>query len=129
MPYGYRFWMEGTSKQNVPRTNDPLAVAQFLKDVIKKAGMTLMAGPLVAREPLRDIGQGPGVSGIALLCESSVHIHTYPEQGYFFFELFSCKDFDPRDVEMLVREFVQGKEGRGTYEAVGLDFPEPVRTA
>ncbi len=126
MSYGYRFWMEGSSKLNIPCTNDVDAVGQFLLNVIEEAGMTLLAGPLVGKEPPRGIGKGPGVSGIALLCESSVHIHTYPEQGYFFFELFSCKGFNSRDIEMLVSAFVRGKEYTMTYESVGEDFPEPV---
>tara|TARA_Y100000389_G_C17470276_1_gene529853 strand:+ start:1705 stop:1956 length:252 start_codon:yes stop_codon:yes gene_type:complete len=35
-----------------------------------------------------------GISGLVLLCESHASIHTYPETGKMYADIFSCKDLD-----------------------------------
>lgn len=125
MAYGYRLWAEGQTGRNIDNLNDEAAVADFLRRVIREAGMTLAIGPFTYKEPPRDIGKGPGVTGIAVLVESSVHLHTYPEQRYFFFELFSCKHFDYRSIMDVVREFTGALAPECAFDPVGQGFPEP----
>ena len=123
--YGYRLWLEGPA--NI-KLNSKESIKSFLQETIRKAGMTLAAGPLIYEEPIRDIGKGPGITGIAILVESNVHIHTYPEQEYFFFELFSCKEFDNK----VIADYV--KESIGCYRLdveefreIGINFPEKLK--
>jgi S-adenosylmethionine decarboxylase len=35
-----------------------------------------------------------GVSGIVLIAESHISIHTFPDKGFITLDIFSCKDFD-----------------------------------
>lgn len=35
-----------------------------------------------------------GVSGIVLIAESHISIHTFPDKGFVTLDIFSCKDFD-----------------------------------
>jgi S-adenosylmethionine decarboxylase len=35
-----------------------------------------------------------GVSGIVLIAESHISIHTFPDKGFATLDIFSCKDFD-----------------------------------
>lgn len=66
-----------------------------------------------------------GVSGVAVLAESHISVHTWPEIGYGAFDVFMCGDAEPRRaVEVLRRAFnaadVQVKEflrGEGIVEA------------
>lgn len=37
-----------------------------------------------------------GLSGIVLIAESHIAIHTFPEKGFITLDIFSCKDFDTR---------------------------------
>ncbi len=47
-----------------------------------------------------------GVSGVAVLAESHISVHTWPEIGYGAFDVFMCGDADPwRAVEVLRRAF------------------------
>jgi len=47
-----------------------------------------------------------GVSGVAVLAESHISVHTWPEIGYGAFDVFMCGDADPwRSVEVLRRQF------------------------
>jgi S-adenosylmethionine decarboxylase len=43
-----------------------------------------------------------GISGIALLCESHVSIHTYPETQTIYADIFSCRDLDKgKNIEFI----------------------------
>jgi S-adenosylmethionine decarboxylase len=51
-----------------------------------------------------------GVSGVAVLAESHISVHTWPEIGYGAFDVFMCGDADPwRAVEVLRRKFAAGE--------------------
>ncbi|NIP18488.1 MAG: adenosylmethionine decarboxylase, partial [Xanthomonadales bacterium] len=47
-----------------------------------------------------------GVSGVAVLAESHISVHTWPEIGYGAFDVFMCGDAQPwKAVEVLRRAF------------------------
>jgi S-adenosylmethionine decarboxylase len=61
-----------------------------------------------------------GVSGVAVLSESHISVHTWPEIGYAAFDVFMCGDAQPwKSVGVLaeafstddvrVREFLRGE--------------------
>ena len=51
-----------------------------------------------------------GVSGVAVLAESHISVHTWPEIGYGAFDVFMCGDAEPwRSVEVLRRAFSAGE--------------------
>ncbi len=66
-----------------------------------------------------------GVSGVAVLAESHISVHTWPEVGYGAFDVFMCGEADPwQAVDVLRRAFsareVQVKElrrGEGIVQA------------
>ena len=124
MSYGMRLWLEGSGCTDTLAMNNEEDVKRLLEGVIRKAGMSLAKGPFCYREEQRDVGKGPGVTGVAILVESSAHIHTYPEQGYFFFELFSCKEFDAEGVAGFVCSFMGcDKVEMQEVTEVGEKFP------
>ena len=62
-----------------------------------------------------------GVSGVAVLAESHISVHTWPEIGYGAFDVFMCGDAEPwKAVDVLksafetnmveVRELLRGEE-------------------
>jgi S-adenosylmethionine decarboxylase len=51
-----------------------------------------------------------GVSGVAVLAESHISVHTWPEIGYGAFDVFMCGDARPwKAVEVLRRAFSAGE--------------------
>jgi S-adenosylmethionine decarboxylase len=69
-------------------------------------------------------GEG-GVTGVVLLSESHLSVHTFPESGFAAINLYCCR---PRQVwawekglaDLLDAQYVQVRaEGRGVYAAAG----------
>lgn len=47
-----------------------------------------------------------GISGVAVLAESHISVHTWPEKNYAAFDVFMCGDSNPhKAVEILSRYF------------------------
>jgi len=65
-------------------------IEQALIDAVKAAGATLL------HIHLHTFSDGGGVSGVAVLAESHISVHTWPEKGYAAFDVFMCGDADPR---------------------------------
>src|ERR1700742_1908728 len=65
-------------------------IEQALIDAVNAAGATLL------HIHLHTFSDGGGVSGVAVLAESHISVHTWPEKGYAAFDVFMCGDAEPR---------------------------------
>ncbi len=75
-------------------------IRETLIDCVRSAGATLLHVHLHRFTP------NGGVSGVAVLAESHISIHTWPERGYAAFDVFMCGDADPRKtIPVLERAF------------------------
>jgi S-adenosylmethionine decarboxylase len=61
-----------------------------LIDAVKAAGATLL------HIHLHKFTDGGGISGVAVLAESHISVHTWPERGYAAFDVFMCGEAEPR---------------------------------
>ena len=61
-----------------------------LIDEVKAAGATLL------HIHLHTFSEGGGISGVAVLAESHISVHTWPEKGYAAFDVFMCGEAEPR---------------------------------
>ncbi|QNA83553.1 adenosylmethionine decarboxylase [Sphingomonas sp. So64.6b] len=59
-------------------------VEATLRDTVAAAGATLLA------LRLHSFGVGQGVTGVAMLAESHISIHTWPERDYAAADIFLC---------------------------------------
>lgn len=53
--------------------------------------------------------QPDGVSGVAVLAESHISIHTWPSAGYAALDIFMCGDTDPDECIPILREAFAAK--------------------
>lgn len=51
-----------------------------------------LAGAVVVGERHHNFGDGQGVTGVVLLAESHISIHTWPENGFAALDIFMCGD-------------------------------------
>ncbi len=101
--YGFHLMMRVAEVERPTALADPNVVSAFLRSLVDRVGMSILAGPLVETE-----SGGPerfGVSGVVILCESHAAVHTYPDLGQAFVDLFSCRAFDRGAVTGVVTEF------------------------
>ena len=88
-------------------------IRHALIDAVKAAGATLLHIHLHRFTPYG------GVSGVAVLAESHISVHTWPERGYAAFDIFMCGNAEPRRaLAVLTKAFgpkrvVLGEHKRG----------------
>jgi len=91
-------------------------------------GMTKIAVPHVQRY----VGEKPedwGVSGFVLIAESHIAIHTFPERGYVWVDIFSCKGFDEQTALEIATEAFDAELVRTRSLERGLEYPHAVAEA
>ena len=98
--------------------DDEARIQQAFRDCVDTCGATLLHIHTHKFSP-------QGVSGVAVLAESHISVHTWPEIGYGAFDVFMCGDAQPwKAVEVLRRAFAAGEvrvtellRGEGLVEA------------
>jgi S-adenosylmethionine decarboxylase len=70
----------------------------MLRDSAAAAGATLL------HVHLHHFGPNAGLSGVAVLAESHISIHTWPERGYAAIDVFMCGACDPYKAVPVMRE-------------------------
>jgi S-adenosylmethionine decarboxylase len=68
--------------------------AEGIERVLREAATA--CGATVLNVMLHTFGEGGGITGVALLAESHISIHTWPETRYAAIDLFMCGCCDPR---------------------------------
>jgi S-adenosylmethionine decarboxylase len=76
---------------------DEESLRQLLDTYPSEIGMTKISKPYVLRY------KGPGnvdwgISGLVVIAESHISVHTFVERGFVNIDVFSCKDFDSQRV-------------------------------
>lgn len=115
----------GCSRESLEDLN---LVSNILDEYPTAIGMTKIMPPYVFRYN-GEVPEDWGVSGIVLIAESHISIHTFPEKGYFSLDIFSCRDFD---VEHAV-EYITKMFGATHFEKNvifrGREFPKSMGRA
>tara|TARA_B100000579_G_scaffold416596_1_gene412327 strand:+ start:598 stop:1020 length:423 start_codon:yes stop_codon:yes gene_type:complete len=75
-----------------------------VKDLLIRAAK--VAGATVLQIKVHHFGEGQGVSGVAILAESHISIHTWPERNFAAFDIFMCGSTNPElSLNFLKKEF------------------------
>lgn len=98
-------------------------VYSFLDEMPGMVGMTKIMPPYTFSYS----GLKPedwGVSGIVLIAESHISIHTFPEKGYASVDIFSCKDFDTEAACDIIVSKLEAKTYEKNFFQRGRHFPK-----
>ncbi len=79
------------------RIDDIDLMERAMRDSVDAAGATLLHIHLHRFTPT-------GISGVAVLAESHISVHTWPERGFAAFDVFMCGDARPELVIPVLRE-------------------------
>lgn len=86
------------------RLDDLAHTEAALKRCVEAAGATLL------HIHLHHFTPNAGISGVAVLAESHISIHTWPENGYAALDVFMCGAAEPhRTIEVLREAFRPGR--------------------
>lgn len=88
------------------------------------------SGATVLRSDVHDFGVALGVTGVVLLAESHISIHTWPEYAYAAVDVFVCGRANPHiAVSHLERSFQSERVEVSKYERGALAFQAKSRGA
>jgi S-adenosylmethionine decarboxylase len=83
----------------VPKLDDIVRIRHALRRAVSESGVRLI------RLQLHHFGPRRGVTGVALLAESHISIHTWPERRYAALDIFMCgRASDPQKALDVLRE-------------------------
>ena len=106
---------------NIGRMQDMALVYDLLDRYPSRIGMTKIAPPYV----FRYIGSKPedwGITGIVLIAESHISIHTFPDRDYVCVDIFSCKDFDAQQALGEVSDWFELTDVESCVLERGLEY-------
>ena len=87
------------------KLNDSGLLGECLSESARACGLTPLSPPKL------HTFEGGGVTGVILLSESHIALHTYPEHGFIAVDLFSCGAGDPeRAVEVFRQRLNPARE-------------------
>ena len=78
--------------------NNPQEIETVLRNCAIRCGATILHSHMHHFNP-------QGVSGVVVLAESHISIHTWPETGYVALDIFMCGSCNPYDSIPLLKEY------------------------
>ncbi|WP_058249398.1 adenosylmethionine decarboxylase [Tropicibacter naphthalenivorans] len=69
--------------------DDPAVIEAALRAAARAAGATVLSAGF------HHFGTGAGVTGVLMLAESHISIHTWPERGFAAVDIFMCGEAQP----------------------------------
>lgn len=91
--------------------NERDRIETALVDAVHECGATLL------HIHLHTFEEGGGISGVAVLAESHISVHTWPEKGFAAFDVFMCGNAEPRKaLEVFKKAFNPGRVVVGEHK-------------
>jgi S-adenosylmethionine decarboxylase len=112
------------SRCDTRKLGDRILVEQVLNAYPDAIGMTKIGGPYMFEYQAPDPAYS-GVSGLVVIAESHIALHTFPELDYFTMDIFSCKNFDHEKAIEYIRDAFDVKEMDRMLVQRGLSFKGP----
>lgn len=79
---------------------DKLCDAGAIDALLRQAAVA--AGATIVYSHFHAFGPGQGITGVVLLAESHISIHTWPELGFAALDIFMCGQAEPRRALALI---------------------------
>jgi S-adenosylmethionine decarboxylase len=96
------------------RLDDMALMEETMRRVVTEIKATLLHIHLHHFEP------NGGISGVAVLAESHISVHSWPEKGFAAFDVFSCGDSEPEKSVSILRQAFRAQSVNVTKLKRGL---------
>jgi len=98
-------------------------IYKILDELPEKINMHKIMPPYVIKYVPEEDPLDWGISGIVIIAESHIAIHTWPEFNYVSIDVFSCKNFDVEKTKAILEEKFQPKKIEWEILVRGREFP------
>ena len=121
--YGPHLMLDGY-ECNTAKLDDMSFVFALLDTLPGRIGMTKIMPPYVFYYDGKGKPEDRGFSGVVIIAESHISLHTYPDKRFLTFDIYSCKKFDiDQTVEYMVKAFGIGSYDKRVFNR-GREFPK-----
>ena len=94
----------------------------YLKNLPELIHMTPITQPYVF--PYSGlVPEDNGITGIVIIAESHISVHSFEEKGYCFIDIFSCKDMDVERAIEITLDMFKPESYEVNIVKRGKDFP------
>jgi S-adenosylmethionine decarboxylase len=94
--------------------NDVHAIERYMKEAVRKSGATLVRSVFHRYAP-------QGVSGVVVIAESHMSVHTWPEYGYAAVDFFTCgNSVDPLKAHAYLEDMLGSRKTQVTELRRGI---------
>jgi len=100
-------------------------IRAFLDEYPNRMHMTKIMPPYVFRYQ-GDSPHESGLSGIVIIAESHISIHTFPSKGYVSVDVFSCKPFDVDEATQYLVEYFHLTDFHRQVLDRGVEYPKQI---
>jgi S-adenosylmethionine decarboxylase len=108
--------------------DDLEACFKLLNELPERIGMIKITQPYVFRYS-GPVPEDDGITGVTIIAESHISLHTYPRKRFVFVDLFSCKPFDVEGAKDHIVQFFQSKSPVVHVQERGSAFQASIQLA
>ncbi|MGC8880736.1 MAG: adenosylmethionine decarboxylase [Minisyncoccia bacterium] len=104
MQYGKHLLVEAITKNPKGLDNSNFIKGLF-KNIVRAVKMKAVLPTTIYKFPQhkKSLNTASGLTAFCIVAESHLSIHTWPENNYFAFDLFSCRNFDEKKVISIIK--------------------------
>ena len=84
---------------NAENLQDEALIEKAMREAAQTCGATVLS------LHLHSFGEGAGITGVAILSESHISIHTWPETGYIALDIFMCGSCNPHKAVPVLKKY------------------------
>ena len=94
---------------NHDKLADKQFIFNFLNDLPGKINMRKITKPNVIYYEGRSSSES-GITGVVIIAESHIAVHTFTDQNYAYVDIFSCKPFNVTNAKILIIHEFEAKK-------------------
>jgi len=103
--------------------NDKELVSNILRTLPEKIGMRILMGPYVAFAQPNGKRDPGGWTGVVVIHESHITVHTFIKRRFVTVDVYSCRDFDAQSCIEEFKKVFKTDDIEYTIETRGTKYP------